>query len=75
MGGDKGEGRSEQTVTKCDKGEEGGSKIGGRPVTYFLNGPYKTIAEKIIKNLQIYNGSISKYIYFRAYQGFASKFM
>ena len=25
-------------VTKCDKGGAG-SKIGGRPVTYFLNGP------------------------------------
>ena len=25
-------------MTKCDKGG-GGSKIGGRPVTYFLNGP------------------------------------
>ena len=29
---------SRQTVKKCDKGE-GGLKIGGRPVTYFLNGP------------------------------------
>ena len=38
LGGDKGGDRgSRQTVTKCDKG---GSKIGGRPVTYFLNGPY-----------------------------------
>ena len=34
----RGEGGSRQTVTKCDKGG-GGSKIGGRPVTYFLNGP------------------------------------
>ena len=32
-------GGSRQTVTKCDKGG-GGSKIGGRPVTFFLNGPY-----------------------------------
>ena len=30
---------SRQKVTKCDKGGRGGSKIGGRPVTYFLNGP------------------------------------
>ena len=29
---------SRQTVTKCDKGA-GGLKIGGSPVTYFLNGP------------------------------------
>ena len=34
----RGGGGSRQTVTKCDKGG-GGSKIGGRPVTYFLNGP------------------------------------
>ena len=33
-----GGGGSRQTVTKCDKGRRG-SKIGGRPVTYFLNGP------------------------------------
>ena len=35
----RGGGGSRQTVTKSDKGGEGGSKIGGRPVTYFLNGP------------------------------------
>ena len=49
MGGDKGGGRSRQTVTKCDKGE-GGSKIGGRQVTYFLNGPLRLIPESL--NLQ-----------------------
>ena len=38
FGGDKGGGGSRQTVTKCDKGA-GGLKIGGSPVTYFLNGP------------------------------------
>ena len=32
-------GGSRQTVTKCDKGG-GGSKISGRPVTFFLNGHY-----------------------------------
>ena len=31
-------GGSRQMVTKCEKGE-GVSKIGGRPVPYFLNGP------------------------------------
>ena len=38
LGGDKGGGGSRQTVPKCDKGE-GGSKIGFRPVTHFLNVP------------------------------------
>ena len=35
----RGGGGSRQTVTKSDKGGEGGSKIGDMPVTYFLNGP------------------------------------
>ena len=38
LGGDKGGEGSRQTVTKCAKGGLG-SKIGGRPMTYFLNGP------------------------------------
>ena len=41
LSGDKGGGESRQTVTKCDKGG-GGSKIGVRLVTYFLNGPFVT---------------------------------
>ena len=36
--GDKGRGGPRQTLIKCDKGG-GRSKIGVRPVTYFLNGP------------------------------------
>ena len=34
----RGEGGSRQVAIKCDKGERG-SKIDGRPVTNFLNGP------------------------------------
>ena len=37
-------------LSKCDKGG-GGSKIGGRPVTYFLNAPLCHMRSRIIFSL------------------------
>ena len=48
LGGDKGGGRSRQSVTKYDKGE-GGSKIGIFTAIYFLNGPLHAHAHESLK--------------------------